>query len=323
MDLKSGDAGQLADSQVVVTGGAGFIGSHLVDRLVDVGAEVTVVDDLSEGSMSNLSRVEREIEFTELDITDRSDIAEVLQNQRLVFHLAANADVPRSVERPTEDFEINATGTQVVLDEGRKAGIKKVVFASSAAVYGPPEYTPIDETHPLNPVSPYGASKLAGERLGMAYSATYDLDVTALRIFNTFGPRQLRYVMFDFLRKLDEDPTRLEVLGSGDERRTFAYVSDTVAALLTLAVRGETPGEVYNFGGSSPTQIRDLAELMADRFYDGTPEIETTKEPKPGDISVLETDNSKIATLGVTPTVELADGLDRLYEWYQDESLSA
>lgn len=315
--MENTDVGTLQETSVLVTGGAGFIGSHLTERLVGLGADVTVIDDLSAGKRENLEAVLDEIQFVDGDIRNRDTVADCLEGVDIVFHLAANAHVPTSVEQPRYDFEVNASGTQIVLEESKRAGVTRVVFASSAAVYGPPETVSIDETHPLNPISPYGASKLAGEKLGMTYGESYDLDVTALRIFNTYGPRQPRYVMYDFLKKLDEDPSDLEVLGSGEETRTFVYVSDTVEAFLALAVSEQALGRAFNIGGTEPTRILDLAELLCDRYYDGVPEMYTTDESKPGDIERLITDNSRIRELGVEPSVSLEDGLDELYEWFQ------
>ena len=306
---------------VLVTGGAGFIGSHLTDELVDLGARVTVVDDCSAGNLENLESVEESITFHDIDIRDRQSVKSVLDDKafEVVFHLAANAHVPTSIERPRYDFDVNVGGTQVVLEESLEAEVDRFVFASSAAVYGPPQRVPMDESHPLSPVSPYGAAKLGAEKLGLAYHESYNLDVTALRIFNTFGPRQSRYVMYDFLRKLEEDPTSLEVLGSGEQVRTFSYVSDTVAALLALGAAEAAPGSAYNFGGDEPVRILDLAETMAERYatgHAGETDVYTTGENKAGDIERLVSDNSRIDELGVRPTVSLVDGLDRLYEWF-------
>jgi UDP-glucose 4-epimerase len=312
------DGSRLQDASVLVTGGAGFIGSHLTERLVDIGADVTVLDDLSAGAEQNLSAVSTAVTFLEGDVRDRSQLRDRVSEQDVVFHLAANAHVPTSVERPTHDFEVNAGGTQAVLDSARDAGIERVVLASSAAVYGPPQEVPMTEDHPLDPISPYGATKLAGEKLGLVYHECYDLEVTALRIFNTYGPRQPRYVMYDFLRKLAEDPSELAVLGSGEQVRTFAYVSDTVDALITLGTDDDAPGRAFNVGGAEPTRILDLAELLAKRYYDGEPEVYATGEAKAGDIERLITDNSRLGELGVEPSVGLEEGVDRLYEWFHD-----
>ena len=316
------DGSALADRSVLVTGGAGFIGSHLTERLVDLGAGVTVLDDLSAGVERNLAAVRSAIDFREGDVRDKEVLGPVLTDVDVVFHLAANAHVPTSVERPTHDFDVNAAGTQAVLEGARQEGVERVVIASSAAVYGPPQAVPMTEDHPLAPVSPYGGSKLAAEQAGLVYDECYDLDVSALRIFNTYGPRQPRYVMYDFLRKLEEDPSELAVLGSGEQVRTFAYVPDAVDALVALGVADRAPGRAFNVGGQEATRIMDLAELMADRYYDGEPKVYATGEAKAGDIERLVVDNSRLAELGVKPSVGLEEGLDRLYEWFQAESAS-
>jgi UDP-glucose 4-epimerase len=314
--MSSFDPTILTDTQVLVTGGGGFIGSHLTERLVEIGAQVTVLDDFSAGTRENLTAVRPAIDVIEGDIRDNDVVDSSVIDADYVFHLAANAHVPTSVERPTHDFKINAGGTQALLEGANRTDTERVVIASSAAVYGPPAGVPMDESHRLNPVSPYGASKLAAEQTGLVYNETYDIDVTALRVFNTYGPRQPRYVMYDFIRKLNNDPQTLEVLGSGEEVRTFVYVDDTVDAFLALATVDEAAGEAYNIGGETATRIKDLAELMADRYYDGQPEVYTTGTSKPGDIKKLVADNDKISSLGVDPKTPLEAGLDELYDWY-------
>jgi len=316
MALKKVDISLLSGKSVMVTGGAGFIGSHLSEKLLECNAETLIVDNFSAGLEKNLSHIDSEINVIDQDVRNRAALRKIMPDIDLVFHLAANAHVPTSVERPQYDFEVNAHGTQIVLEEAQNAGVGRVVLASSAAVYGPPEDVPISEAHPLGPVSPYGASKLSGEKLGLAYNESYDIEVTALRIFNTYGPRQPRYVMYDFLRKLDANASKLELLGSGEEVRTFVYVSDTVDALIALALSTGAPGRAFNIGGAESTRIIDLAELMSERFYDGQPELVTTGETKPGDISKLVVDNSRIRELGVEPTTGLIEGLDELYNWF-------
>ena len=318
MALSGIDPGPLRGRSVLVTGGAGFIGSHLTERLVELDATVTVLDDCSAGRGRNLAAVRDAVAFVDGDVRDRATIRELIADHSLVFHLAANAHVPTSVEEPRHDFATNAGGTQVVLEEARDAAVDRVVLASSAAVYGPPQEVPMAETHPLAPVSPYGASKLSAEQLGLVYDECYDLDVAVLRIFNTYGPRQPRYVMYDFLRKLEADPSELAVLGSGEQVRTFVYVSDTVDALVALGAVNEAPGRAFNIGGQEPTRIMDLAELMAERYADGEPEVYATGEAKAGDIERLVADTSRLAEFGVEPSVELQEGLDRLSEWYHD-----
>src|SRR3984885_1733020 len=200
--------------RVLVTGGAGFVPSHVVEVFVRQGARVTALDNLTTGRWSNLEDVKDDIEIVELDVCDDS-ISNVIKNQDIVIHMAANADVPRSVLDPGYDFVNNVVGGHNVLHACLNSDVKKVVFASSAAVYGEPLYTPMDEAHPTNPVSPYGAAKLSIEKLGLAYHHAFGLPFTAIRIFNTYGVRQPRYVMYDLLNKLYKDPMSLEVLGTG------------------------------------------------------------------------------------------------------------
>lgn len=301
---------------VLVTGGAGFIGSHLVESLVAMGASVTVLDNLSTGRRGNLAAVTDEIDFRNGSVTDAQLVDSAVEEASLVFHLAANASVPTSVDVPTADFETNACGTQVLLNAARQRDIDRVLIASSAAVYGDPIETPMDESHPLSPRSPYGASKLAAEQLGFAYAETYGLSVTAARIFNSYGPRQPRYVMYDFLEKLRSNPDRLEVLGTGKQTRQYCYITDTVRALELLCATGET--KPYNVAGDDRITIRELAERMVELIAPGA-EIEYGHETWDGDITTLAADTTRLNSLGFEPSIPLDYGLRRLIEWYGQE----
>lgn len=301
-----------AGRQVLVTGGAGFIGSHLVDRLVSEGAKVTVIDNLSSGNKENLGRSWGKIRFVRADVGDREFFCQGPGRIDFVFHLAANASVPESVRNPLHDFKTNAQGTVNLLEKLRKTHVEKIVFACSAAVYGPPLYTPIGEEHPVNPISPYGASKLAGEKMGFAFSEVYGLPFTSLRIFNVYGPRQRKYVMYDFARKLKANPYRLDVLGDGEQVRSYCYIADAVDGFL-IAAKNESG--VYNLAGGKPTKIRDLAEMMVSRLSPNA-RIEYTGESWRGDIKNLAADISKIRRLGFNPRTSLESGLRKLIDWY-------
>ncbi len=234
--------------KILITGGAGFIGSHLSEALADLGAQVTVVDNLQAGSWTNLAGAARRIDKREVDVCRAADFDAVLDASRpsFVFHLAANASVPLSAERPGWDFETNCLGTVRVLEGLRRlCPAARVVLASSGAVYGEPARFPIVETDPPAPISPYGCSKLAAEMECRMYHELYGVDVRVARIFNTYGPRMPRFVVLDFLRKLRQDPGRLEILGSGRQIRDFNRVADTVAGLLLLAREGQAC-EAYN-----------------------------------------------------------------------------
>jgi len=303
---------------VLVTGGAGFIGSHLAEALVEAGAEVTVLDDFSSGRRENLAPVRERIRLIEADVRDRETVRAATRGRQVVFHLAANADVPRSVREPDLDFETNLVGSFNVLRGCVEFGARAVA-ASSAAVYGPPRYLPIDEEHPLRPISPYGAAKVGMEQLGFAYAAVHGLQFTPVRIFNTFGERQRHYVMVDLLRKLAENPNQLEVLGTGAQSRSYCHVSDACRLLMRVAESDATPGRAVNLSGDHLLSIRQLAELLVDLLdLRGRTSLRFTGESWPGDIDNLSGDASWAKTnLAFQCLVGLRDGLDRLIDWLE------
>ncbi len=297
---------------VLVTGGAGFMGSHLVDRLVEDGLEVTAIDNLQTGKPENLENAKDKITFIKGDTRDAELLKKTIDDVDVVFHIGANASVPYSVENPRYDFETNALGTFNILDASVNSNVKKVVYASSAAVYGEPEYIPIDEKHPLRPISPYGASKLGGESAGMAFKETYGLNFASIRIFNTYGPRQPRYVMYDFIMKLKKNPKKLEVLGTGEQVRDYCYVSDMVDAFMLTAEKGDG---IYNAAGGVPTSIRELAELMVSEISPGA-KIQYGGRTWKGDINILIADITKLKNLGFAPKVDIESGIKTMVEWF-------
>jgi UDP-glucose 4-epimerase len=298
--------------QVLVTGGAGFIGSHLADRLVEAGARVRVLDNLQAGNEANLARSRRDLDLQIGDLRDAPAVARAVAGCEVVFHIGANASVPASVDDRDYDFHTNTAGSFHVADAVIRHGVRRVVLASTAAVYGPPRYTPMDEAHPLDPISPYGASKLAAERLLVAYARTFDFELVAGRIFNTYGPRQPRYVAYDLMQKLARDPRRLEVLGTGLQQRDYAYVDDTVRALM---LGGETPSDgplIYNISGGRTVTIRELVTLILRTLrLEGT-EVVYGLPSWRGDIEVLSGDITRLHDLGWQPEVMLEEGLRRL-----------
>ncbi len=312
----------LKNKKVIVTGGAGFIGSHLVDALVAEGAKVTVIDNLITGHLRNLVKSKKNITFIKLDILNAKKVDAVVKKNQIIFHLAANADVPRSVNDPGYDFNVNIVGSYNLLTSAVKHNIEKFIFASSAAVYGNPVYTPIDEKHPTNPISPYGASKLAIEHLGRAYAHTYKLPFVTMRIFNTYGERQPRYVMFDLLRKLYKDRTKLEVLGTGRQLRDYSYVKDTVKAFILAAKKAESGG-IYNIAGGKNISIRDIVVHLVKILSIDELKITYTNQSWKGDINVLAANIKKIRReLSFKPTVPLPIGMRRLHKYlYSLESI--
>lgn len=307
----------LSQSRVLVTGGAGFIPSHLVDRLVAAGARVVVLDDMSAGKLENLASVKDDIEFVVGSVADAELVDRLVKGCRLVFNFAANADVPRSVKFPEVDFSTNAVGAFNVFRACRKHAVERVLQASTAAVYGEPEYTPMDEQHPLRPISPYGASKLAAEAVGMAWNHTYRLPFTAIRIFNTYGPRQPRYVIYDLFRKIQKDSRRLEVLGTGEQVRDYCYVADTAMAFFNLAQDPQAVGQVYNIAGGHPVSIRQLVAQILDTLQLTDTEVYYTGQSWPGDINRLVAGLEKIKATGFAPKIGLEDGLQRFAAWIE------
>lgn len=309
---------KIQGKKIIVTGGAGFIGSHLVDTLVKKGGIVTVIDNLKNGNIDNLSQSIDKITFKDIDIRDEKAIASALKDQDIIFHLAANADVPYSVKHPDYDFSVNIQGGYNVLKYALEYKVEKFIFASSAAVYGEILYTPIDEKHPTNPISPYGASKLAIERLGSSYYKTYGFPFVAVRIFNTYGPRQRHYVMYDLLKKLYKDSTQLEVLGTGNQVRDYSYVLDTVEAFILAAENDQSSGEVFNIAGGRAISIKQVAEMLVSTLNIKDINIIYTQKSWEGDINTLIADISKIKNIGFSPNTSLEKGVEELGNWLKN-----
>jgi len=304
-------------NNILVTGGAGFIGSHLVSALIKKGANVTVIDNLSSGLRDN---VDNGAKFVYGDIRDLETIQECLRNINIVYHLAADATTKESSmgwRDPIHDMHINAEGTLNIFKSIVDLDLNvTVVYSSSAAVYGEPQYTPMDEDHPTNPVSPYGISKLSGEKYAFAYFQEFGIKSISARIFNTYGPRQPRYVIFDLLKKLQVNQNRLEVLGTGNSIRDYSYISDTVNALLLLMEKGNR-GDIYNIAGNNPISIRDLVALILSELnLIGKTKVTYTGESWRGDITRMIADTTKINRLGFRPKISLENGIKKTIGWF-------
>jgi UDP-glucose 4-epimerase len=303
----------LENKEVVVTGGAGFIGSNLCRTLLEQGAKVTVVDNLYSGKMEFIEDLlDKGLKFVKADIRDPEALEKATKNSEVIFHLAAQTSVPFSMENPQEDCEINVIGTLNVLEAARKADAR-VVFSSSCAVYGNPEKRPTPETYPTNPIAFYGLSKLLCEDCCKFHQATYGLEVVRFRIFNVYGPN-CHGVMYDFLKKLQKNPKKLEVLGTGRQSRDFVYISDMVDILLKAATSPEAPGEAFNVGTGTTTSVAELAEMMVEIM--GLKNVEVSfkgGQAWEGDMDITLADNSKAAEkLQWRPKVNLREGLKKL-----------
>ncbi len=307
---------------VLVTGGCGFIGSHLVEQLMAHGADVWVLDNLQAGTPSNLNSVRNQVDLVIGDVRDPECVKRVVELSRpaYVFHLAANASVPGSVENPAYDFETNSAGTFALFNVLREYGhSEKVILASSGAVYGQPQIFPIVEEHPWAPISPYGASKVGAETTARMFRRVYGLPVVIARIFNTYGPRMARFVILDFLRKLRNNPRVLEILGDGQQIRDFTFVTDTVQGLLLLAKRG-IPAEAYNLSSGGSVSVTELAQMLiaALGLTDET-RIIYTGSSWVGDAQRWVVSIEKIGHLGYTPATDLKLGLAQTIQWFQTQ----
>jgi UDP-glucose 4-epimerase len=304
-----------------VTGGAGFIGSHLVGELTARGQRVRVLDDLSTGQRTNLASVVPAPEFVEGDVADPATVSRAVAGVNVVFHLAAVASVQRSVEDPASTHRVCATGTLQVLDAARRAGVRRVVYAGSASAYGLPTRDVQTEDDPVEPLSPYAAAKLAGELYTQAFSATYGLETVRVRFFNIFGPRQradspYSGVIALFLGALTAGRTPT-VFGDGLQSRDFTFVADAVQALIKAAQTPGVSGRVYNVGtGNSVTVLELIAQLNRLLGTDYRPQHGPARA---GDVRHSRADISRArADLGYEPAVSLEEGLRQTLRWYRE-----
>ncbi len=302
----------------LVTGGAGFIGSHIVRGLLARGDRVRVLDDLSTGRAENLAGID--VEFVRGSIVDPDVCATACVGVEGVFHEAAQVSVPRSIEAPRESYQINVNGTLNVLEACRRAGARRVVFAASSAAYGDTVELPKVETMTPKPLSPYASGKLAGEDLLRVYGTLHGMHTVALRYFNVFGPRQVddspyTGVIAIFTRALLEG-RRPTIFGDGGHSRDLTYIDNVVAANLAAMQRDLEPGTVVNIGAGARVTILELYRAIAEMIGSDLEPI--FAPPRAGDVrdSLAAIDRAR-ALLGYTPTVDWREGLARTVAWYR------
>ena len=300
-----------------MTGGAGFVGSHLVEHLVAAGAQVTVVDSLSTGRLEHLQAVLPKVKLVVGDLGDVLRLKRInLNDYACVFHLAANSYIPPSVANPTFDFHENLYNTFALLEALRELPkAPRLVNVSSAAVYGNPVGLPIREADPTVPISPYGVSKLAGERYVAVYSQLYGIRAVTVRLFSIYGPRQRKQVVYDFFSRLRANPGRLEILGDGSQARDFTYVLDVVRALGLVATMAPNRGEVYNVASGTTHTIAELAEACC-HVCGLNPTIVYTGRIRPGDAEKWVVDITRLKELGFEPRGDLEEGLAAIRDWH-------
>jgi nucleoside-diphosphate-sugar epimerase len=294
----------------LVTGGAGFIGSHIVRALLSQGESVRILDNFSSGKEDNLKGLD--VEIVTGDLRDASRVAEAVRGVNIIFHEAAFVSVPESMEKPQECFDINVTGTSILFEAARKAGVQRIVIASSAAVYGDSEAMPLVEDTPLKQLSPYASSKRVDEMYAELYTNSFGLEVAALRYFNVYGPRQSPDSMYAaavpiFIRRILENKP-ITIYGDGGQTRDLVNVKDVVHANLLASQHPQAAGQIFNVCTGVETRLLDLLDILYEIFPNAPKHIHA--EPRAGDIyRSIGTPKKAMDILGFKPSVSLSDGV--------------
>jgi UDP-glucose 4-epimerase len=309
-------------TRVCITGGAGFIGSNLADALYQAGNEVVVVDDFRTGRREFVEHLVGRAGFSlvEGDVLDPDVIDRAVSGCEWVFHLQANADVRRGLDQPTKDLEQNTVATSRVLEAMRRAGVRRILFASTGSVYGEPNVVPTPEDAPF-PVqtSLYGASKLAGEGLVAAYAAGYDFTAIICRFVSILGERYTHGHVFDFYCALKGDPTRLRILGDGKQEKSYLYVGDCVAAMrCAVAAHAASGGvHIYNLGTDETIIVDESVRVIAD-YLGIAPELQHTggRRGWVGDSPLIHLETRAIRSLGWEPELTIRAAIRRTLQWF-------
>ncbi len=312
---------EIKNRQVVVTGGAGFVGSHVVDRLVAAGNQVAIIDDFSTGSWENIRHHQGnpKVRVHQADILDLDTMVQLLEGADVVFHLAV-ACVRASINSPRHVHDVNATGTLNMCRAALHAGVKRFVYVSSAEVYGSAVYAPMDEAHPLNPTNVYGAAKAVGELYAVAHWHTYGLPIVITRLCNSYGPREHsegvcgevipRFVM----RAMAGLPP--VIFGDGEQRRDFTWVEETVQGIVLAAECDELIGDRVNIARGQEVSIKEICAVVLDKLgrTDLTPVH--LESGRPGDVDRVFADIGKARRLlGFSPIVDIRTGIERYIDW--------
>jgi UDP-glucose 4-epimerase len=315
----------LRGKKVLVTGGAGFIGSHLVEHLFRHGERVVILDPVSSTGKENIRGFSVEVKKGSVANTRQLDA--LVRDCGIVFHLAAQIPetlrygpghvVRRSVEDPLGYLDSSCRHSMLVLEKCRKYD-RKLILNSSSAVYGKPARLPVTEESPTLPSSPYGAAKLCEETFATLYSRLYGLPIVITRSFNVFGPRQRKYVMYDLLLKLMRRPKTLKILGTGQEQRDFIFVDDVVDALLLVSNSKQAEGRIFNVGTGVGTTISEIVQRILANV-DCNPRITYAGSSWKGDVPMMISDITKISELGFRPKNSLDEGLKKLVAWFNHE----
>jgi UDP-glucose 4-epimerase len=312
----------LRDSRILVTGGAGFIGSHLVDTLMAEGCRVRILDNLTNGKESNVAHHQGNPNFELMlgSITDPFDVEKAMEGMDVVYNLAC-LGVRHSIKHPFENHRVNTEGTLFLLEQAHRQGVRKFIHCSSSEVYGTAKYAPMPEDHPTYPCTVYGASKLAGEAYARAYYKTYGLNTVVIRPFNTFGPRSHHegdageIIPKSIVRALAGEP--LLIFGDGTQTRDFTYVEDTAKGLVMAAKVDTLAGQTLNIGNNQEISMNQLAEKIVKLVGNPAAQIEHC-EPRPGDVLRLYADGSEFIRLtGWNANTNLEAGLQKTIAWFR------
>ena len=312
---------KLRGAKVLVTGGAGFIGSHLVDALIADGCRVRVIDNLVNGRRENIAHhlTGGSLELLIGDITDPRDVAKALRGIDTVFHLAC-LGVRHSIKYPFENHRVNAEGALQVLQKSSESGVKKFVYCSSSEVYGTAEYVPMDEGHPTNPCTVYGASKLAGEAYARAYHKTYGMNSVIVRPFNTYGPRSHHegdageVIPKSIVRSLGGQSVL--IFGDGRQTRDFTYVEDMARAIIKASLSHKAIGQTLNIGSGFEVSINELAKSIV-KIVGAKASTVKHIGSRPGDVLRLYADPSLFRKItGWSPKISFEDGLKKTVRWF-------
>lgn len=313
---------ELYGLRIMITGGAGFIGSHLADRLLDMNNQIVAYDNFDKyytGKENNIREYLENPSFklVKADILDNNTLSKSMEKVDVVFHLAAKAGVGYSLENPFITNTVNTSGTLNVLEAAKKCGVIKVIYSSSSTVYGEPQYMPWDEKHPTNPISFYGASKLAAEKFCKIYNDLLGLSTVILRYHTVYGPRQRPDLAISKWTNLIFNNKIPKIYGNGKQTRDFTYIDDIIDGTLKAAEIEDAEGQIFNLGSGSRKSINDVLKLLltiSDKEH-----IEPIyEEPRLGDIHDTQADISKArALLGYDPKVEISTGLKKYVKWFE------